>query len=141
MIPASVKWPVTWATCETVTPLSISARSLSDATSSLTLRLASSGLQPGAPAACGTKQAEPVEMTEMRSLRAPAIGRLRLRHPEAAPKEDSFPRAVARGDIVAFLDIGFCLRPVVAEEDATIGPPLQADGSLVGYGTPLFPII
>lgn len=119
----------------------ITALTVSDATSSLTL-----GISPtrGAGAASsGTSMEAGVTphaaVEEPPMVRAPSIGHLRLRHPEAAPREDDrFPRPVSRGDIVAFLDCGVILRPVVADRDGTIGAPLQPDGALVGFGAPLF---
>ena len=89
-----------------------------------------------APAPSATSP-EPVASTG--AIEARAIGRLRLRHPDAAPQaEDPYPMTVVRGDIVAFLEAGALLRPVVADADGLIGPPLERDGNLVGYGTPLF---
>ena len=111
-----------------------------DETSSLTVRLATgpAGLSAGVPSAAP----EPVSPAEPPSLRASAIGRLRLCHPEAVPTPDvAGPRIVKAGEIVAFLEAGPCLRPVTAERDGTIGPPLRPDGSLVGYGTPLFRLL
>ena len=61
-----------------------------------------------------------------------------LRHPEAADAP-VFPRAVTKGDIVAFLQAGPLLLPVVAEADGSIGEPLVTDGGLIGYGTPPLP--
>ncbi len=117
----------------------VTALTVSDATSSLTVRLAPGPAEPDRAAPASPPHAEPAPAVA--ALKAPAFGRLRLRHPEAAPDEPRFPRPVARGDIVAFLDIGSCLRPVVADRDGTLGTPLHADGSLVGYGTPLFPLL
>ena len=115
----------------------ITALTVTDDTSSLTLRLA-----PGlAERAAGTPtvDASPPTPPATPTLRAKAIGLLRLRHPEAA-NAPVFPRAVMEGDIVAFLQAGPLLLPVVAEADGSIGEPLVADGGLVGYGTPLFPL-
>ena len=113
---------------------------IADETCSLKLRLASGSGMPR-PAATMTA-AGPTQPGEVRALRAGAIGLLRLRHPDAASDDGTgFPRAVAAGDIVAYLEAGPCLRPVTADVDCTIGPPFEEDGSLVGYGTPLFPIL
>ena len=115
---------------------------VSDDSSSLTLRLAPSRAvhRPREPGPA--EGPAPDGLPEGRVLRAAAIGRLRLRHPEAAADaEAGFPRAVSCGDIVAFLEAGGCLRPVLAEADCTIGAPLLAEGSLVGYGTPVFALL
>ncbi len=115
---------------------------VSDATASLMLRLAPRQAEPGPREPEPAKGPAPDGSREERVLRAAALGRLHLRHPEAAPDAElGFPRAVARGNIVAFLEAGGCLRPILAEEDCTIGDPLLAEGSLVGYGTPVFPLL
>lgn len=114
--------------------------SFSDATFSLNLRFAAGPALPGLCAEPKTAGATPAADPPV--IRASAIGLLRLHHPAAAPRDEQpGPRRVAAGEIVAFLEAGGCLRPVVAEADGRIGAPLRPDGSLVGYGTALFPIL
>lgn len=109
---------------------------IEDATSRLKLRLAP-GVRAGQASTPAPNDPEPAAPTH--AIEARALGRLRLRHPDAAPEaEDPYPKTVVTGDIVAFLEAGALLRPVVADADGLIGPPLEQDGSLVGYGTPLF---
>ena len=112
---------------------------VSDGLSSLKLRLGPVEAPPRAP---GLLAVEARGSGGGRSLRAASIGRLRLSHPEAAPDPPpGFPRSVASGAIVAFLEAGGCLRPILADADCTIGAPLLAEGSLVGYGMPVFPLL
>ena len=73
-------------------------------------------------------------------LRATGIGRFRLNHP-ARPAHPGFPRSVARGAVVAFLQSGPLLRAVTAKRDCTLGPPLVSDNAAVGYGTALFALL
>lgn len=120
----------------------ITALTVCDETSSLTLRM---GIAPGE---AGAASSGPLATTEAARpqdapvLRSPSIGRLRLRHPGAAPGEDErLPRPVGAGDVVAFLECGAVLRAVVADRDGTLGAALQDEGALVGFGTPLFAFI
>ncbi len=86
--------------------------------------------------------AEPAVPPSAPAVTAPAFGILRLRHPAAAPDADrSYPARVPAGEAIAFLEAGGCLRPVTVEADGLVGAPLEADGALVGYGTPLFPLL
>lgn len=70
-------------------------------------------------------------------IRAPAAGVFRPLHP-ALPPGSAAPRPVSAGAVVAFLQVGACLRPVLAAAAGMPGPALVRDGDLVGYGTPLF---
>ena len=113
----------------------VTALTVSDATWSLTLRISPRPTDTAATAG----EAPADRAGDPQTLHAPAIGRLLLRHPEAALSDDgSFPRSIRSGDIVAFLDCGVILRPVVADRDGRIGAPMQTEGDLVGFGTPLF---
>ena len=119
----------------------ITVLSLEDAAGRLTVRLAPPPA-PAEPAPDETPREPAHPGAAPRQIRAPAIGRLRLRHPAAAPDPgDDAPRFVRAGDIVAYLEAGLALRPVVAEADGRLGASLQPDGSLVGYGTPLFTLL
>lgn len=124
-------------------PSDITTFELWDGATSLTLRFATGAAEqrPGeTPSAASAEAAGRFRTAQ--AVRARAIGVLRLRHPAAAPAaEPAFPRPVHSGEIVAFLEAGACLRPVVVDEDCTIGAPLRADGAIVGYGTPLFPVL
>lgn len=119
----------------------------------LTLRagVAPVALQVGAVQAgavqAGTVQAGPVAVVSApvaATLRAPCAGVFRIGHP-ANPAAPAGERAVVAGEVVGFLQIGPCLRPVLSTARAgtagRIGPALVADGALVGYGTPLFPVL
>ncbi len=123
----------------------VTAFELSDGASRLTLRFAPKSLarQPGRdPASAPPEVPAQGPTSERRALRASAIGLFHLDHPAATSRgDDRYPRVVRSGEIVAFLEAGSCLRPVVVGEDCTIGGPLPTPGSLVGYGTPLFPLL
>lgn len=120
----------------------ITALTVRDETSSLTLRMGAAPGGAGAASSGPLATSEAARTQDGLVLRSPSIGRLRLRHPEAAPGEDDrLPRPVETGDVVAFLECGAVLRAVVADRDGTLGAPLQDDGALVGFGTPLFAFI
>jgi hypothetical protein len=72
------------------------------------------------------------------ALRATAFGTLRLSHPASAAPAPSLPRKVRQGEIVAYAAIGPLLRPILAARDATLVQALQADGTEIGFGDPLF---
>lgn len=72
------------------------------------------------------------------TLPAPAAGFFRASHPSAPAAGPAGDRAVTEGEIVAFLQVGPCLRPVTAPGPGRVGPALVADGNLVGFGTALF---
>jgi acetyl-CoA carboxylase biotin carboxyl carrier protein len=46
--------------------------------------------------------------------------------------------AVREGDLVACLECGPLLLPVIASRSGRLGPALQREGALVGFGTPLY---
>ena len=71
------------------------------------------------------------------AIRAPAIGHVLWRHKlHAAPLAPPGTR-VRAGQIVALLQIGPLLRPVLAPADGIVGAPCIEAGTLAGYGTPL----
>lgn len=121
----------------------IAALTVCDETSSLTLRIGPALKEAGAASSGPRGTGEAARPEDAPVLRSPSIGWLRLRHPEAAApgEDDRVPRLVGAGDIVAFLECGAVLRPVAADCDGTLGTPLQEDGALVGFGTPLFAFI
>ena len=108
----------------------ISVFTLTEGDETLTLQLDASNPTADRPA---EMQAQPAAKP---TVNAAAIGLLRVEHPHAEPAPT--PRAVEAGDVVAFLQAGPGLRPVVAPHAGTIGRPLQPEGALVGYGTPIF---
>lgn len=97
------------------------------------------------PAAAGqvataADRAQVVEKPKFRGVRAPAIGIFRPVHPATgrAPVEPG--QSIAKGQIVGFLQVGAALRPVTAPEAGVLGGPLVDDGTVVGYGTQLYPL-
>ncbi|MDT7950470.1 MAG: hypothetical protein RQ966_03100 [Acetobacteraceae bacterium] len=75
------------------------------------------------------------------TIRASAAGVLRLAHGTEGAPPVAAGAPVRPGTVVAFLQVGPCLRPVQATEAGTLGAPLQSDGALVGFGTPLFDLL
>lgn len=71
-------------------------------------------------------------------IRAPAVGIFRTAHPATGRVPVQPGEAVAGGQLVGYLQSGSVLRPVLATQPGTLGAPLVADGSVVGYGTPLY---
>jgi acetyl-CoA carboxylase biotin carboxyl carrier protein len=71
-------------------------------------------------------------------IRAPNTGVLRLAHPSMKERWASEGARVQKSAIVAFLEVGPCLRPITALNDCVVGRALAQDGRLVGYGDPLF---
>lgn len=49
-----------------------------------------------------------------------------------------FPRAVGKGDVVAYIKVGALLLPIVSSVDGWLPEPLRAHGEAVGYGDVLF---
>lgn len=49
-------------------------------------------------------------------------------------------RPVRRGDIIGFVEVGPLRVPVACPDDGVLLPPIEQDGALVGYSTPLFKI-
>jgi acetyl-CoA carboxylase biotin carboxyl carrier protein len=71
-------------------------------------------------------------------VKAPGVGLFLAGHPlHHAALAPEGGRVVA-GQQVAFLRIGLLLRPVVSAAVGLLGPALVAEGTMVGYGTPLF---
>ena len=114
----------------------VTAFEASDGAAALTLRFSP---EPAAPRRADAPPA--ADAPEAEAVRARAIGVLRLHHPCGAGVAQTYPRRARAGEILAFLEAGSCLRPVVMERDGTVGAPLHADGAVVGYGTPLFPLL
>lgn len=72
------------------------------------------------------------------TIRAPAAGVFRTAHPADGERRVAETHAVQPGEIIAFLQIGPCLRPVAAAGAGVLGAALVADGALVGFGAGLF---
>jgi acetyl-CoA carboxylase biotin carboxyl carrier protein len=102
----------------------------SDELSSLTLKM-SRGPSDEAVAP------SPVD-THIKVIRAPNAGVLRFAHPSLKEQWASEGAHVQKSAIVAFLEVGPCVRPIITPEDCMIGRALAQDGCLVGYGAPIF---
>ena len=70
-------------------------------------------------------------------IRAGQIGVLRLRHPSGAGDPLGPGRAFKKGECLAFLEVGPCLKPVLAPESGRVEEMGAADGDVIGYGAPL----
>lgn len=77
--------------------------------------------------------AEPIAPTERPSIRTPYAGVFHAADPQAVT-----PRAVSQGEIIGYVQVGQVLRPVVAPSAGQISDALIAEGTLTGYGTPVF---
>ena len=49
--------------------------------------------------------------------------------------------AVRNGETVGVLQIGSCLRAVIAPADGVLGEALVDDGAVVGYSVPLYALL
>ncbi|MFG1270735.1 acetyl-CoA carboxylase biotin carboxyl carrier protein [Xanthobacter versatilis] len=68
---------------------------------------------------------------------AAAPGRFLSAHPARDRPEVSPGSAIRAGQILAYLEAGDLVLPVIAPWDGKAGEMLASDGTLVGYGTPL----
>ncbi len=107
----------------------VSEFSLSRDGEMLTLR--QSAAPPPRPAATLARSASA-------TIQAPAVGVFRAAHPADGERWAAGTQAVQPGEIVAFLQVGPCLRPVAAVDAGVLGASLVADGALVGFGADLF---
>ncbi|KAA2212976.1 hypothetical protein [Teichococcus oryzae] len=71
--------------------------------------------------------------------KAAGIGRLRFHHPQRGRPETG-NGAVRKGQVLAYLQAGLLLQPVLAPCDGTIGPALAEEGALLGHGDKVFAI-
>lgn len=85
-------------------------------------------IEAGAPTA-------PSDAHLPRALRSPGVGRFQ------ALSRDAVPRLVRKGEILGTLAAGLTLMPVVAPGDGELVAIRHADGTGVGYDTPLFDIL
>lgn len=93
-------------------------------------------LPAGRPAA--SPSIVPAERVSKATIQASHAGLFCSRHPLDDAPVTAAPRPVRKGDIVVYLQVGALLRPVVASQDGHIGPPLVAEGAVIGYCSPLF---
>lgn len=89
-------------------------------------------------AALPPRPAAAPKLSTSTTIRAPAAGVFRGAHPADGERRIAENRAVQPGEIVAFLQVGPCLRPVAAAGAGALGAALVADGALVGFGAGLF---
>jgi acetyl-CoA carboxylase biotin carboxyl carrier protein len=88
-------------------------------------------------ATVGAPKAEPV----FKGVRAPGVGVFRLDHPTAGHPVAEPGQAVRKGETVGVLQVGPCLKAIVAPADGVLGAALAEDGAVVGYGTPLYELV
>lgn len=107
---------------------------LAEAGFSLCLRVQSAG--PAPRAASEAPQAE-----VPKTVRAPGVGVFRLVHPTTGHPVVERGQQVRKGETVGVLQVGLCLKGVVAPADGALGVALAEDGAVVGYGTPLYELL
>ncbi len=71
---------------------------------------------------------------------APSVGIFLTHHPLHTTAVAEPGRRVGAGQTVALLRVGLLLLPVAAPTEGHIGAPLAGEGTMVGYGTTLFPL-
>lgn len=71
-------------------------------------------------------------------VRAPGVGVFRSVHPTTGHAVAAPGQKVRKGDTVGVLQIETRLKAVVAPVDGVLGRALVEDGTVVGYGTPLY---
>ncbi|MBZ9775802.1 biotin attachment protein [Mesorhizobium sp. CO1-1-8] len=99
------------------------------------LRLHMQAVVAAAPlAAAGAPNAE----TVFKGVRAPGVGVFRLDHPTTGRPVAEPGQTVRKGETVGVLQVGPCLKAVLAPTDGVLGAALSKDGAVVGYGTPLY---
>lgn len=107
--------------------LGLAELSVTEGDSRLTLRRASGPVAAKAPPAA----------PETCVVSAPYFGHLHLRHPQRQVPEAPSGAAVTEGKIVAYVEVGGQLHPVVADRAGRLARWLVEDGALVGYGAAL----
>lgn len=108
---------------------------LSEAGFSLRLRVQAVAETPVAAA-----EALKVE-TVFKGVRAPSVGVFRLDHPTTGRPVAEPGQTVRKGETVGVLQVGPCLKAVLAPADGVLGAALIEDGAVVGYGTPLYELV
>lgn len=106
---------------------------LAHADFTLHLRMEASAAEAPDDAAT-TPKAEAV----FKGARAPGVGVFRINHPTTGRPVGEPGQAVRQGDMVGVLQVGAVLKPVIAPADGMLGAALVEDGTVVGYGTPLY---
>ncbi|WP_217578745.1 biotin/lipoyl-containing protein [Mesorhizobium sp. GbtcB19] len=109
---------------------------LEEAGFSLCLRLQSDVVEARLPAA-----EAPRTDVAMKSVRAPGVGVFRLAHPTTGHPVVEPGQPVRKDETVGVLQVGPCLKAIVAPADGTLGAALAEDGAVVGYGTPLYELL
>lgn len=71
-------------------------------------------------------------------VRAPGVGVFRIDHPTTGHPVAVSGQTVRKSETVGVLQVGPCLKAVVAPADGILGAALVEDGAVVGYGTPLY---
>lgn len=80
------------------------------------------------------------QMTVMQAACAPCAGVFRAKHPWAAEAAPAAGQPVHAGERVGVLQVGLLLVPLVAPVAGTFAGVRVAEGTLVGYGSPLVDI-
>lgn len=111
----------------------VSEIELAEAGFSLRLRIPCANAGPLATVA-EVPKAEAV----FKGVRAPGVGVFRLVHPTTGRPVVESGQQVWKGETVGVLQIGPCLKALVAPVDGVLGQALVEDGTVVGYGAPLY---
>jgi len=101
---------------------------------SLRVRLQSFAAETPPLAAAAIPNAE----TAFNGVRALGVGVFRVDHPTTGRPVAASGQTVRKGDTVGVLQVGPCLKAVLAPADGVLGAALVEDGAVVGYGTPLY---
>ncbi|NBA94872.1 acetyl-CoA carboxylase biotin carboxyl carrier protein subunit [Pseudomonas sp. R5(2019)] len=72
------------------------------------------------------------------TLNATGLGHLRLTHPQRREPCVTAGTSVTAGQVLAFLQTGTLLQPVLAEQAGVIARVLASEGELIGFAQPLF---
>ncbi|PWJ94490.1 acetyl-CoA carboxylase biotin carboxyl carrier protein [Mesorhizobium loti] len=83
----------------------------------------------------------PKAETVFKGVRAPGVGVFRLDHPTTGRSVAAPGQMVRKGETVGVLQVGPCLKAVLAPADGVLGAALAEDGAVVGYGTPLYELV
>ncbi len=94
---------------------------------------------PGAAPLVQTLQTSP-GATQLEVVTAPMAGIFGANHPESPAPSSKPPRKVAAGETLGFIRIGSVLLPVKATQPGMLTGRVAKDGTVVGYGDPLFEI-
>ena len=97
----------------------------------LRIELAPSGVVAPAPVPAAAR--EPPAL-----VKAAAMGHFRAAHPDGLFPACVAGDAVARAQVLGFVQVRLLLLPVAAPRAGRLARVLAAEGDLVGYGTPLF---